>query len=117
MGDLHTSWNEARGRLLPVLRQVVEPPQAWRVALADPSLALVRRPVLPMLHALCVLETDDQRAFVSQQMLDDWGARPDEVFVEALGNLAERLSRRSPELANTIGMELSALRRRLGAAG
>lgn len=93
MGDLHTSWNEARGRLLPVLRQVVEPPQAWRVALADPSLALVRRPVLPMLHALCVLETDDQRAFVSQQMLDDWGARPDEVFVEALGNLAKKATR------------------------
>ncbi len=84
------TWAEARSQLLPVLRQVVEPPQAWRVALSAPELALVRQPVLPMLHALVVLERAEQRVFVSHQMAADWGVRPDAVLAEARENLAAR---------------------------
>jgi hypothetical protein len=88
--QLEVDWQTARTLVLPALRQVVEPPQAWRVALADPEAALVRQRVLPMLHALVVLEHDEQRVFVDHRMARAWGVGPEQVMAAARSNLAAR---------------------------
>jgi len=84
------SWDEARELLSPVLRPITEPAQAWRVALADPSAALVRTTSLPMLHTLVAIEFDQQRMFVSRAQADSWGVDPAEVVRQATENLAAR---------------------------
>mgnify|MGYP006979905803 CR=1 FL=1 len=84
------SWDDARARLVPVLRPVTEPAQAWRVALTDPAAALVRAVALPMLHTLVAIEDDATRTFVSRAQAEAWGVDPADVVRQATENLAAR---------------------------
>jgi len=84
------TWDQARERLVPVLRPITEPAQAWRVALVDPGAGLVRSSTLPMLHTLVAVESERTRTFVSTSQAGAWGIEPAEIVRQATSNLAKR---------------------------
>ena len=84
---LPSTWAEARGQLLPVLRRSTEPANAWRVAQTDPKNAIIRRPFIQFLNQLVVLDLPDMRLYINQSHLTQWGVDADAVFAAAHENL------------------------------
>ena len=84
---LPQTWEEAAPQLLPVLRRVTEPAHAWQAEQSDPDNRLIRRPVVPLLSGMVVLDLPDLRMYVNQGHLRLWGVDEDAVYAAALGNL------------------------------
>jgi len=87
-GMLHSpptpkTWAEARPQLRPVLR-----PSTFGLRGPEPDWAPLRRPALPYLHELAVIDLPTVMSYVTSQMAADWGVRPAEVFAAARANLA-----------------------------
>jgi hypothetical protein len=80
-------WDEARSRLVPLVRQVTSPAAAYRVIALDPEHAPVRRRVAPFLHGLLALDEPDVRRFVAPRHLEGWGVSVQDAWHAAITGL------------------------------
>jgi hypothetical protein len=79
--ELPATWNEACPRLRPVLRGATP--------MADEGVRLpIRRPVLPHLAELVVVDQPDSMTYVAADLLAGWGVSEDELFTAARSNLS-----------------------------
>jgi hypothetical protein len=79
--ELPATWDEACPRLRPVLRGATP--------MADEGLRLpIRRPVLPYLAELVVVDQPDSMTYVAADLLAGWGVSEGELFTAARGNLS-----------------------------
>lgn len=81
---LPDGWDRARPLLRPVLRGVT----TGRAGGSDRT-DLVRRPVLPFLDELVVIDMPSAMGYLRTGMLADWGIGVDEVFAAARENLVD----------------------------
>ena len=88
---LPKTWAAARPHLRPVLR-------SGTFALGAPrrGRAPLRRPALPYLDEMVVLDRDTSMAYVSEGLAATWGVPADEVFAAARDNLAARATLPQP---------------------
>jgi hypothetical protein len=91
-GERELTWEQARAALVPVLRGATYGIDAWA---RDEQAWMVRRPFLPFLDVMPVIDTDTSMTYVSRATLETWGVREDDVFAA----LEERMSMlRDPEI-------------------
>jgi hypothetical protein len=85
--ELPQTWDAARGTLRPVLR-------AATFGMGAPAGAqpIVRRPALPYVDELIVIDTPRSMAYVTQESLAGWGVGADTAYAAAHANLAAMLS-------------------------
>jgi hypothetical protein len=81
------SWAAVRPRLLPVLRGVTMP--AGHPSMRPP----LRRPAMPFLTEMVVIDQPASMIYLSVERLRNWGVPAEEVFAVARQNLAARLRR------------------------
>lgn len=81
------SWRQAARHVLPVLRGPTSPNNAWLAALDRPDAVLARRPLVPFLDVVVVLDLPELRLFVNQGHLDRWSAPVAAAHGAALDNL------------------------------
>jgi hypothetical protein len=95
------TWEQARADLRPVLR-------ASTFGLETPSSRMVplRRPALPFLHELVVLDRPAVMSYVTEEMAATWGVRPAEVFKAARANLTALAAGPPPGGDGTVGTVL-----------
>src|SRR6266545_1666205 len=85
------TWQEARADLRPVLRS-----GTFALNVPEPAKAPLRRPALPYLDELVVLDRPTSMAYVSHDMAATWGVPATEVFATARNNLAAGASLPEP---------------------
>jgi len=81
-------WIGKHGSLVPLLRGVTSPPQAWAAAAHDPALAIVRRRVLPFLHAVLATDEGNHYSFVTRRDLALWDTDAQRAFADAMAHLS-----------------------------
>jgi hypothetical protein len=86
--DMPGTWEQACPRLRPVLRGAA--PMA-----GEKLPAPLRRPALPYLSELVVVDQPDTMTFVAPDLLDGWGVSEDEAFAAARTNLSQVVHRRA----------------------
>lgn len=93
MEEDELTWEAARDALLPVIRGATygipspeEIPVAMRGAVAESQ--FIRRPFLPYLDVLAVVDQPTAMTFVTRSMLKRWNVGLDEVFAAALGRVS-----------------------------
>jgi hypothetical protein len=88
--DLPATWDEACPLLRPVLRGATP--------LADEGPRLpIRRPALPYLAELVVVDRPDTMTYVAADLLAGWGVTEEEVFAAARSNLSVVIREPLPE--------------------
>jgi hypothetical protein len=85
------TWGQARAHLRPVLRS-----GSFTLGVPHPGRAPLRRPALPYLDELVVLDRETSMEYVSDGLAETWAVPPDEVFVAARQNLAARATLPQP---------------------
>lgn len=80
-------WLRKKDSLVPLLRGVTYPPQALAAAARDPGRALLRRRVLPFLHAVLATDEGHHYSFVTRQDLARWDLDTALAFATAMANL------------------------------
>lgn len=83
LSDVPDEWEAARPLLRPVLRQAT-------FARANPGQGALRRPVLPYLDEMVVVDQPTSMAYVVDPIRGRWGVSVEEVFAAARANLAAR---------------------------
>jgi len=94
-------WLPKRGPLVPLLRGVTSPAQAWRAAARDPARAIVRRHALPFLHVVLATDEGDHYSFVSRRDLACRDMDAQQAFAVAMGNLVPNEGLRRGPLPGT----------------
>ncbi|MBT3222193.1 MAG: hypothetical protein HN348_24225 [Proteobacteria bacterium] len=113
------TWLEARNHLLPVLRRATDPADpmltpAHLASEANPENILIRRPFLPLLSQLLVIDRREYRTYVKTKHLHRWEVTIDEAFQWAAQTIdpTDGLTRRSDglyHLASDDGYQSSRL--------
>ena len=83
LSDVPSTWAEARPLLRPVLRRAT-------FARGGPGQPTVRRPALPLLDELVVVDQPTSMAYVVDAMCNRWNVPAEEVFAAARSNLTAR---------------------------
>jgi hypothetical protein len=71
------SWDEARGALVPVLRGATYGMELW---VRDSSVRVLRRPFVPYVDCLAVVDRPTSMSYVSAKDLAGWGVTESDVF-------------------------------------
>jgi hypothetical protein len=71
------TWEDARQLLVPALKGATFGIEAW---VADPKPGFVRRPFLPLIDEVAVVDRPTSMAFVSAAVLDKWELDPQALF-------------------------------------
>ncbi len=87
------TWDQARPKLLPVIRGVSFGLGVPGVTTVDNPMRLVGRPALPYLVELVVVDEPTSMAYVTYARLAEWGVTDDELFATARANLTGRSGR------------------------
>ena len=95
------TWEQARADLRPVLRA-----STYGLEGPGPDWAPLRRPALPYLHEMVVLDLPTVMSYVTDDMAARWGVRPAEVFRAARANLTALAGGPPPGGDGTVGTVL-----------
>jgi hypothetical protein len=78
IGDARdTSWQASRASVAPVVRGATFGIEAWA---ADPAVQMLRRPFVPFVDAMVVIDLPTSMSYVNAKSVADWGIGEDEVF-------------------------------------